>query len=565
MAQSRRPPVRALLPALLLGGLCGGCNLHVANPNAPDRELLFTDPTTIQTALTGAFYAWINTRQGGQPALTLATLADSYSAAWNNFQMLYYSSEPRSAWVNDPTIPGRSQVIEAAWYGNYAVLSTANDLLRAFRSNGILLDPEGSPPTLTRRAEMAAVMLQGIALAGIALNYDSGFVASEDTPPEDYGTLPVLSRSQLRDTALARFEAAIPLAQASTLPTPAAWTGVSNGIEYTSAQVIQLIRTMQAELLAHYPRNGVEDNQVAWATVASYAAQGISAAAAFDFLFISTPPPARPGLFDELKWWGDDPPSMRVDTRVAHLLAPNQQDPWPSPNGSPRPVSADRRLGDGSWGPEDNYLGQLGFAATPNAGTDFAWLGRGNPGWAEGRGGVYLNSNIGRIRYFDPTCYAGGCSPITVPLYTTAFNDLLWAEGLIRGGGNRSLAAGLINNTRVGRGGLAPLTGSEPTSQLLAALQYEQEIELMDLGAAIFYNRRRIDGLQPFTPRQMPIPYKELGRLSRELYTYGGPDSPDLSASAWVTGSVKRIPNVHDIYREIEAERRRQMRERRRY
>jgi len=560
MPLTRSSPLRPLFRALLFGGLCTGCNLQVANPNAPDRELLFTNPAAIQKALTGAFHAWINTRQAGQPALTLATMADSYSAGWNDYAIRFYSSEPRAAWVNDPTLPGRSAVIESGWYGNYAVLSTANDLLQAFRQNGILLDPKGSPPTLIQRATMAAVMLQGVALAGIALNYDSGFVASEDTPPEAYGTLPVLSRAQLRDTALARFEAAIPLAQASTLSTPEEWTGSSNGIAYASAQVIQLIRTMQAELLAHFPRNGAENNQADWARIASYAAQGISAAPAFDFRFNSDE--LHPGPFDLVKAWGNNF-AVRVDTRVAHLLAPNQQHPWPSPGGNPRPVSADRRLGDGSWGPADDYLDLRGFAATPDAGTDFAWFGTGNPGWPAGRG-IYHNSNIGRIRYFDLPCFLDGCPSLIVPLYSTAFNDLLWAEGLIRSGGNPTLAAGLIDNTRVTRGGLPPLTGSESTSQLLAALQYEQEIELMDLGATVFYNRRRIDGLQPFTPRQMPMPYKELDRLRRELYSYGGANGPDLSAPAsnGAAGPAGRIPNVRDIYREIEAQWRRDMRRR---
>src|ERR1043166_4600555 len=105
-----RPPVVALRYALLFGGLCTGCNLQIANPNSPDREILFTNPAAIQTALTGAFWAWINTRQAGQPALTLPTMADSYSAAWNNFQILLYSSEPRSAWVNDPTLPGGARL-----------------------------------------------------------------------------------------------------------------------------------------------------------------------------------------------------------------------------------------------------------------------------------------------------------------------------------------------------------------------------------------------------------------------------------------------------------------------
>ena len=68
---------------------------------------------------------------------------------------------------------------------------------------------------------------------------------------------------------------------------------------------------------------------------------------------------------------------------------------------------------------------------------DFAWLGTDNPGWPDGRG-IYHNSNIGRIRHFDPGCYESVCSALTVPLYSAAMHDLRWAEGLIRGGGDAS-------------------------------------------------------------------------------------------------------------------------------
>ena len=191
-----------------------------------------------------------------------------------------------------------------------------------------------------------------------------------------------------------------------------------------------------------------------------------------------------------------------------------------------------------------------GVAATSGAGTDFAWLGTDNPGWPDGRG-IYHNSNIGRIRHFDPGCYESVCSALTVPLYSAAMNDLLWAEGLIRGGGSATAAAALINKTRAARGGLLPLTGAESVGQLLSTLQYEQEVELMDFGGTVFYNRRRIDGLKAFTPRQMLMPYKELGRLRRELYSYGGAGGPDMGAPAGVESNQVRIPTAIDINRSM--------------
>jgi hypothetical protein len=530
--------------ALLLG--FGACAIPVENENLPDRTRLYSDPATIQLSLTGAVRTWVNNRQGGATTMVLPTMADSYTSGWNNFGMRFYSAEPRIEWQNISS--GLTGAIEGAWYSAYSSLSTANDVLLAIRVNGVTLDASGSAQT-TRRAEAMSVLLQGVALMTIALNYDSGFVATEETPPAEFGRLAVLSRHQLRDSALARFEEAIRLAEATSFTTAPDWFGAPSGPTYSSGQVARLTRTLSAELLAMMPRSGAENGQVDWARVATLAAQGLSAAPAFDFEIVSDW--SSPGVYDQLKDWGNDVTAIRVDTRLANLLSPNQRHPWPAPNGNPPPVTTDRRLGDGSWGPEDNWYDMLNVAATEAAGTDFMWSGLGQL-YPAGRG-IYHNSNIGRHRYQCVTWLSGTPGGrCQVPLYTAAFNDLLWAEGLLRSGGSRPQAAELINRTRAGRGGLPALSGTEPLDQLLAALQYEQEIEMMDIGPTVFYNRRRLDGLQPFTPRHIPMPYKELDLLRRELYTYGGSGHPDMSAAAASGGG--RIRTVREIYREMEAQ-----------
>ena len=101
--------------------------------------------------------------------------------------------------------------------------------------------------------------------------------------------------------------------------------------------------------------------------------------------------------------------------------------------------------------------------------------------------------------------------------------------------------------TRVGRGGLTPLTGASSTNDLLAAIFYERDIELMNSGAGqAWFDRRRIDasltynglpigntwgfrggsGLQKGTPRHLPVPAKELEVLGVPVYTFGG-DAPN--------------------------------------
>jgi hypothetical protein len=103
-------------------------------------------------------------------------------------------------------------------------------------------------------------------------------------------------------------------------------------------------------------------------------------------------------------------------------------------------------------------------------------------------------------------------------------NDLLWAEAeLRRSGGNLANAAALINKTRVDRGGLSAATAGEGVASLVAKLVYEQEVELLGLGPVSYYQRRRVpNGLLAGTPREMPVPAKELGVKGDPFYTFGG-------------------------------------------
>lgn len=216
--------------------------------------------------------------------------------------------------------------------------------------------------------------------------------------------------------------------------------------------------------------------------------------------------------------------------------------------GNPCPtVSADRRVGDGSWGPSNNFNGYATLAATANAGTDFACSGQAIFPPARGQ---YHQSNLAHVRYTH-LAYTGERLPQfdgsgDNPLYTTQMNDLLWAEGLLRSGGSKATAATRINNSRVTRGGLSALTGAEADTVLFDALHYEQEIEFMGQGTDPFFNRRRQGPLTAGTPRQMPVPAKEMDVLLREVYTFGGPGGPDMSAAN--SGGGARVRSVGEIF-----------------
>jgi len=298
-------------------------------------------------------------------------------------------------------------------------------------------------------------------------------------------------------------------------------------------------------VLAYHARNAAEDATTNWGQVATYASQGISSGTPVTFSYADDNVNMNDGLIE----WGNAIFTMRLDTRLAHVItngpdpAKIHRTPWVGQD--PAPNAFDKRVGDGSWGPSNNFSGAGTIGpATANAGSDFAYMGNNflNPAR-----GTFHFSNLMHVRYSYAASVGSGLpgedGTGTVPTYIPAQNDLLWAEGLVRSGGSTALAAAKINATRVTRGHLSTLTGAEGTTALLAAIRYENDIELLGTGPSPFYNRRREtpEGwtlaqacpgnicLWPDTPRQMPIPAKELSVLKKELYSFGGPGVPDLS------------------------------------
>ncbi|OLC10233.1 MAG: hypothetical protein AUH41_03265 [Gemmatimonadetes bacterium 13_1_40CM_66_11] len=565
------------------------CNLNVENPNDPDKLRSLGQPSGLQALLGGGVRTWVETRENYY-VMPLDAQADNYTASWNNAAMRFYSSVGsdcpiRCGWTNSSTAPEAAggPTVEVLWYGYYNVLATANNVLIGIQDLHVCFDDDCSvDSTLTQRNKSIARMLQGMALAGIAMIYDQGFIVDETTDLSVPKNLPFHTRQEVRDAAIAKLDQAYTEAGVTTWSTPGgtdpSWFGLQRGRTYTNVQIRQLIRTMEAELIAMFPRNSAENTAADWAAVANYASQGISSGTPYQFEFYIDQTTRECGVAC-IKTWGNSVSTERVDTRVAAILTTNHQDPWPAPSGNPCPtISADKRVGDGRYGPAGNKnYNQVAIAPGDSAsGTDYACAGVAIFPPARGS---YHQSNLQHVRYHQ-LAYRGEDLPADDgtgqdPLYTPQMNDLLWAEGLIRSNTNLPLAATLINNSRIGRGsvgcatpgvggcGFVPLTGAEGVPALIAALQYEQEIEFMGQGVTPFFNRRRsgynapagggrpayVDGLITGTPRHMPVPAKELDILTRAVYTFGGPTLPDMSRS--VDGG-QRQETVADRFRVLQ-------------
>jgi starch-binding outer membrane protein, SusD/RagB family len=570
----RIPGIVGPVLALVLAGACS--SLNIVDSNDPDQRRALSDPTSVENVGVGAFQTWYLTGQGGfgedeNPGLTLAVMARSHAAMWNNFNIRFYTGctnanwdvyttatsgtcgpqtegpyYPRVEWQNNPASAQRTQ-IQAYWYGYYASLSGANAVVAAIR-NGLIIEDSAN----TKMVETMGVLTEALDWSALALAYDQAFIVDYNT---DLNTLQFSTAADVRDAAAAKFDEAIALATANTFTVPGKYFG-SPANAYTNTRIVQIANTFAARNLAYFARNAAQNAAVDWTRVAGYASKGISSGTAFDLTFHQD---GCNTWCDFLKVWTNDVTTMRIHTRVAHQMDPaSQPDPWDITLNH-NPNSADKRLGDGT------YRGDAGYASsvldanpdtTGNGGYDYVWVV--GQEFGNKTRGSWHQSAIGQVRYDSfPGCGdnpqgTGAPGVLDAPMVLAAENDLLWAEGLIRGTPDLATAATLINYTRVGpdrlgrpRGGLTPATAGD--ANLLDELLYEQDVELPGSNIAPFYNQRRLDRLEPLTPHEFPVPAKELGVDQLPLYTCGGAANPDGSCqahAALVAALVTDAPRV---------------------
>jgi len=207
--------------------ITASCNLSVENPNDPDKLRSLGQPSGLQQLLGGAVRTWVESREN-YFVMPLDAQADNYTASWNNAAMRFYSSVGsdcpiRCGWTNSSTAPEAAggPTVEVLWYGYYNVLVSANAVLNGIQTLHVCFDNDCSvDSTLTQRNKAVARMLQGMALAGIAMIYDQGFVVDETTDLSAPKNLPFKTRQEVRDAAIAKLDQAYTEAGVRTWSTP---------------------------------------------------------------------------------------------------------------------------------------------------------------------------------------------------------------------------------------------------------------------------------------------------------------------------------------------------------
>ena len=464
------------------------CNtdLKIADLNAPDAVRAVSNAGDVQTLIGGGIRLWYINSNDVDPNMAFFVMADALTSSYGNFGMRFNSNQPRIAYNNTAT-SGDEVVASDPWGYNYSVLGQANDGLKALTRGVKITDASGND--ITDEYEAIGHFLQGATLSNLALIFDKAFIIDDSTPipaPMTFSPYPAVATA-----ALAKLDMAIALSAGKTWQIPDTYF---TAINMTAANFNQLLNTMAAQLLAYTPRTQAETNAVDWARVRAYAVKGID----HDFAPIG----------DFNNWWslqGDyanTPSWTRVDMRVIHEMDPNSPSQFPTCATPPRATSADARLAT-----DMIFMPSIPFSSARGC-YHFS-------SWAYGREAAY-GGDAGSTEQIGP-----------YPMIWKAENDLLIAEADVRLGSNLAEAASLINITRVGRGNLPPVTAATGAAGLLAAIQYEQDVELLASGPGLqFYDRRRIDGLMPQTPLHLPVPATELQTDGLTVYTFGGPDNP---------------------------------------
>ena len=509
----------ALAAAAVALGLACNPDLTVTNPNNPDVARAIATPGDVRNLIGSSDNTAYVGMQGSArpyPAAATAVMADNLTASFGNYGMRFNGQEPRLAYENSSAADD-GRLASDPYETLYGALGAVNDGLGAVK-RGIVIQVSAGAEDETDQLTAFGHLVQGMSLGMVGLTFDKGFVVDEDTP---LGTATLVPYAEVSAAAVAKYDKAIADAAGKSWEVPEEFTP---GMTITADKLGRMANTFAARQLAYTPRTAAENTAVNWTKVLAYADKGISTGTPFD---VQIEGDGGNIWYDLQKYFGDADSWMRVDQRVVQLMDPSQPVVYTSVNPPPRAQSADRR-----------------FGTTANPGTDFGYFP--TIPFAVARG-VYFFSQWAHTRYRFHSLEASTALTGTVPLILAAENDLLIAEALVRTGGDKARAATLINKTRVGRGGLSPLSGASSTNDLLAAIFYERDIELMNTSAGqAWFDRRRIDpsltyeglpigntwafrggsGLQKGTPRHLPVPAKELETLGIPVYTYGG-DSPN--------------------------------------
>lgn len=487
-------PIWMMASILLVLTACEKDIDAVKNLNNPDRNQVLANGSDLIGIISGGYVSWW---QGNNRDLVpaLAVAGDHATCSWGNFGMRVLSNEPRNP-IQNASSWSDLTVISQPWGGNYSALSSANDVLEAIEK-GITWMDGGTDRTPLVKA--SAYFLKGLSYGYLGLLFEKGFIIDEGADLSQDFTF--VTYDKLIDQAVMELDNAIDIAQNNSITIP---SSVINGIEISGADLIKLCNSYKARFIVQGARNLDETNAIDWVQIKTFAQNGITE----DF---------GPNGDDGIRWWsnsriltnsdnGFGAFGARLDMRVINLVDPSQPSFYPAGTGSklakPEITTDDARFGSGK---DFEYQSKILFRSE--------------------RGRFHYSHYI-NTRYKNDMNFSDGGDAKQMKTFMLEDNRLLLAEAKARlneldatSGAVSDINAG----SRVTRGQLPTLSGTETKEAVLQTIFYERYVELFNTAVGSgFFDRRRTNQLQVGTFRHFPIPASELEVLEQPLYTLGG-------------------------------------------
>ena len=472
--------------------------LEVPNRNTPGIEQVLNDPSAYPGVLAGAYQDWyLNSVDWQDKYTNMATNCDAYVGPGEGYTYYATYEKPR---IDNGGPGGFHQNI---WAFLYKDIGAVRNILYMTDVVGKQYKVEDADRSYIIQAN--ACFLLGVLHAELSLLYDKAFIITENTDIGAITSEDLVDAVQVRDVAMDYFDRCINLCTSNSFTNvPGMFPG--NILLANNNELRQFASFMAARTLAYFPRYSDETPSVDWNRVRNYAQNGITK----DW-FVTLPNPGWNTLTLP-NWCYFDPLNTRsiwyrVNHRIINMMAdPNEKSkaPWPTPS---------------TWVSTD-IQPEAALSSDDRLASDFVFLDR-------------LTSNditfVTRPRYsqyainrFSEVGESVDNNTGDTYFFVKAESDLLYAEALIRSNGDKALAANLINNTRVDRGGLSAASAND--SDLLQKLFYEKIVECsFTVYATPFFDRRRCDindfKLTSGSFRELPVPYREL-EIWKLLETY---------------------------------------------
>ena len=467
-------------------------DLDVDYLNQPDVDKIYSDPENIYNITADGFFNWFMTMNSSiSPRMAMWVAADQGTCSWANSGMYHLSDEPRRPFNNDVSYTYAS-TFSTYYSGLYTSLKRMNNVLKKL-DEGMIIGNNGKDTKLVRSF---AHFIQGLSLGYLGLVYDQAVIVTENVDPY---TAKLSPYQTVLDSAIVCLEKSIDVAAHANFKVPETWI---NGYKYDEDELIELAKSFIVRFKVYGARNKAQNDAIDWQKVLDLANEGI-----------------QKGLepyMDNIRWFcyykhytTSRDGWARIDSRIIHLMDPNYPSRFPADGHNPAPaVSDDARLQT-----------DFGFAASNNMKPERGYV-------------HYSNYEFKRYSYTTSSS-----NPGPVSSFPLAENDLFKAEAHARLG-HLADAINIVNaGTRVTRGHLSPLPMDASKEEILKAIFYERDIELIQTGFGNdFFDMRRRDYLQEGTPLHFPVPARELEVMQLPLYTFGGvahADGINTSNGGW--------------------------------